>query len=97
MGPFVLTEGDASIANPSPPYADEDMVILSGVKKEHKSNVYGYVSAFDVHVWMMLLCFTGFAALVALIIEYIVGINFCRDRWAHKRCPTRGSQKCLRK
>ncbi|XP_064460524.1 glutamate receptor ionotropic, kainate 3-like [Ornithodoros turicata] len=72
MGPFVLTEEDASIANPSPPYADEDMVILSGVEKEHKSNVYGYVSAFDVNVWMMLLCFVGFVAFVAVIIECIM-------------------------
>lgn len=74
MGPFVLAEADALMANPSPSYADEDMVILSGVEKEHKSNVYGYISAFDLHVWMVLLCFLAVVATVAVVAEYLVRI-----------------------
>ncbi|EEC16772.1 glutamate receptor U1, putative [Ixodes scapularis] len=72
LGPFVLTEREAMVANPSPPYTDEDMIILSGVAKEHKSNVYGYISAFDLHVWMVLLCFLGFVATVAVVAEYLL-------------------------
>ncbi|KAL1428319.1 hypothetical protein MTO96_002707 [Rhipicephalus appendiculatus] len=72
LGPFVLTEKEATVANPSPAYTDEDMVILSGVEKEHKSNVYGYIRAFDLQVWMVLLCFLLVAAGVAVLAEILL-------------------------
>lgn len=72
LGPFVLTEQEATVANPSPAYTDEDMIILSGVEKEHKSNVYGYIRAFDLQVWMVLLCFLAVAAGVAMAAELLV-------------------------
>lgn len=72
LGPFVLTEQEATVANPSPAYTDEDMIILSGVDKEHKSNVYGYIRAFDLQVWMVLLCFLALAAGVAMVAEILV-------------------------
>lgn len=72
LGPFVLTEQEATVANPSPAYTDEDMIILSGVDKEHKSNVYGYIRAFDLQVWMVLLCFLMVAAGVAMLAEILV-------------------------
>ncbi|XP_075539159.1 glutamate receptor ionotropic, kainate glr-3-like [Dermacentor variabilis] len=72
LGPFVLTEKEATVANPSPAYTDEDMVILSGVEKEHKSNVYGYIRAFDLQVWMVLLCFLVVAASVAAAAEILI-------------------------
>ncbi|XP_037512788.2 glutamate receptor ionotropic, delta-1 [Rhipicephalus sanguineus] len=72
LGPFVLTEKEATVANPSPAYTDEDMVILSGVEKEHKSNVYGYIRAFDLQVWMVLLCFLLVAAGVAVVAEILL-------------------------
>lgn len=72
LGPFVLTEQEATVANPSPAYTDEDMIILSGVDKEHKSNVYGYIRAFDLQVWMVLLCFLALAAGVAMVAEILL-------------------------
>lgn len=68
----MLTEKEATVANPSPAYTDEDMVILSGVEKEHKSNVYGYIRAFDLQVWMVLLCFLLVAAGIAVAAEILV-------------------------
>lgn len=50
VGPFVMTEDEAAVAIPSLPYADEDLVILSGVEKEHESNVYGYITTMDYQV-----------------------------------------------
>ncbi|OQR77484.1 glutamate receptor U1-like [Tropilaelaps mercedesae] len=55
VGPFVMTEDEAAVAIPSLPYADEDLVILSGVDKEHESNVYGYITTMDYQVWLLLL------------------------------------------
>lgn len=88
LGPFVLTEREAMVANPSPPYTDEDMIILSGVAKEHKSNVYGYISAFDLHVWMVLLCFLGFVATVAVVAEYLVSTRALLGRPPGLGTPT---------
>lgn len=78
LGPFVLTEEEMAVANPSPAYTDEDMVILSGVEKEHKSNVYGYIRAFDLQVWMVLLCFMVVAAGVAALAEILVRFTSSR-------------------
>ncbi|XP_022686275.1 glutamate receptor 2-like [Varroa jacobsoni] len=55
VGPFVMTQDEAAVAIPSLPYADEDLVILSGVDKEHESNVYGYITTMDYQVWLLLL------------------------------------------
>lgn len=45
-----MTEAEADVAIPSLPYTDEDLVIVSGVQKEHESNVYGYISTMDYQV-----------------------------------------------
>lgn len=45
-----MTQDEAAVAIPSLPYADEDLVILSGVDKEHESNVYGYITTMDYQV-----------------------------------------------
>lgn len=45
-----MTEAEAEVAIPSLPYTDEDLVIVSGVQKEHESNVYGYISTMDYQV-----------------------------------------------
>ena len=45
-----MTEAEAEVAVPSLPYTDEDLVIVSGVQKEHESNVYGYISTMDYQV-----------------------------------------------
>lgn len=52
-GPFILTSSRVLVAQPSFPWAYEDIVIFAGRPLHFSKNVFGFLSAFSSLVWFL--------------------------------------------
>ncbi|KAK8766319.1 hypothetical protein V5799_006907 [Amblyomma americanum] len=92
-GPLAITSSRVKVANPSFPWAYENMIIFAARPLRFTTNVFGFVSAFSEAVWLAIAAtLLSLALLLACIVpKTAIGGN---HRAAARRSPLRSHRWC---